>query len=625
MRYCLFLYCWVISYTPLIGQNYFGSGGNTSVTVTSSSTTTDNKWPNSAHHNNTIDGSGLNHEQMDAARFLSQASIGYDDSHITDVMNRGISGWIDHQINNVGTTDITSRLNSIWSFIKSINSEARRPGWVEFNYAWFDVIVQNPDLLRHRVATALTEILVISRNSEVGEYGDGMADYYDMLLQHAVGNYRDLLYDVSRHAMMGHYLSHANNPRSDTINGIHPDENYAREIMQLFSIGLIELNNNGTPKLDGQGNEIATYNNNDIKGLAKVFTGLGYADTVILHPDDLMYGACPRYFGMGLWRANVVEPMHMYNVDAGNSGDPCWIDTENMHEPGPKTFLGSTIPGGQSGLEDIDDAIDIIFNHPNVGPFLAYRLIQRMVKSNPSPAYVNRVANAFNGTGPYGAGRGNMASVVRAILLDEEARACYYQNDDSNARLREPLFRYTHFLRAVDKCNALNRYWNVNYGFYENTKQDIFASPSVFNFFLPTDRPNGDIDAQNLTAPEFKLHDSRTSVGYMNEARNLTSPWGSLMYTWLDLDPYQEGDGRCDDTDEVGWEISNLLPLAEDSEQYLNWLDEHILNGAMSKLTRETIRAAMNGYTVADSEYRENRISIGMHLALISPDYAITH
>jgi hypothetical protein len=288
-----------------------------------------------------------------------------------------------------------------------------------------------------------------------------------------------------------------------------------------------------------------------------------------------------------------------------------------QHEPGVKHLLnGYTVPNGQTGLQDINSAIDNLFNHPNVGPFIGYRLIQRLVKSNPSPAYIQRVASAFNGSPPYGTVRGDMKSVIKAILLDPEAREASYQLNPVNGRLKEPLFRYTHFVRSVDKYNPNGFYWNVNYGFYEDTKQDILASPSVFNFFLPDDTPKGDISAQGLVAPEFKLHDARTSIGYINNAYRWSQSWGDLGHTW---------EGDIMNNTEVNWVIDDLLPLADDSEALINWYDKHLLSGLMSDKTRKIMRQALNGYSanVSWHEHRQNRVRMGLYLALIAPEYSI--
>lgn len=604
--FCVVLNSLITAQTPA----YYGGGNSTGVTVTASSSFNDPTWPKTSAAINTVNSQGMLASYFDAARFLNQATIGFDSSEVQRVLNLTITGWIDDQfakpLNQV--EKMLPEIRNVFDILADTltamgyaNEIPRQPTWKHFNYAWWQVNASTDDYLRHRIACALSEILVISRNSDLGEYGEGLASYYDLFLTNAFGNYRDILYNVTLHPCMGFYLSHLNNPKTDEINNVHPDENFAREVEQLFSIGLYELNLDGSHKKQN-GQDIPTYDNGDIQEFAKIFTGLSIGAVVPALVAQDMYDNGNLYFGRGIWNADLTVPMIMYNA---------------QHEPGVKHLLnGYTVPSGQTGLQDINNAIDNLFNHPNIGPFIGYRLIQRLVKSNPSPAYIQRVATAFNGSGPYGTVRGDMKSVIKAILLDVEAREASYQLDDANSRLKEPLFRYTHFVRSVDKYNPNGFYWNVNYGFYEDTKQDIFASPSVFNFFLPDDTPNGDILNQGLVAPEFKLHDSRTSIGYINNVYRWSQSWGDLGHTW---------EGDIMNNTEVNWVIDDLLTIADDSETLINWYDKHLLSGMMSDKTRKIMRKSLNSYSANISwhEHRENRVRMGLYLALIAPEYSI--
>lgn len=540
-------------------------------------------------------------EAMEASRFLAQSTLGYDNSHIESVVNSGIENWIDNQI----TLNQSFIAPEVWTIYNTINASIIanggtidqfnfRPSWVDFNYAWWQVNLTNDDLLRHRVATALSEIFVISKNSDLGETGDGLGSFYDMLGTHAFGNYRDLLLDVSMHPCMGHYLSHLNNPKADPVNNTHPDENYAREIMQLFSIGLYELNQDGSRMLDLNGDFIPTYDQDDIKNFAKIFTGLGVAGTIPSPSDQNIY------WGRSIYGANMQIPMIMY---------------PSQHEPGPKYLLnGVTVPTGQAGLQDIEDAIDNLYNHPNVGPFIGYRLIQRLVKSNPSPAYVGRVSAVFANNG-FGV-RGDMAAVVKAILMDEEARDCSYQQLQSSSRLREPIVRYMHFARAVDKNNPNDYYWNVNESFYDGTKQDVLRSPSVFNFFLPDHAPVGDIDNADLVAPEFYIHNTRTSVGYVNEVNTWTSHWGFLLNTW---------EGEHMTVTQTEFDKTHYISMAAEPEILINELDRVFTHGTLSDRNRYIILDAIrkiNDYNSGD-DHLAYRVYLATYLIMISPDYAV--
>ncbi len=597
-----------LAFYQLAAQQYLGSGNHQGISVKSSSEYSDEDiWSDTAFATKTITGQGMNAEYYEAARLLEHASIGYHMSHIEDVVSLGIEGWIDDQIASdpeyiLPEFRVIEQIiaDSIYAETGDSSQIPRRQNWATFNYAWWQVNMTNDDLLRHKVATALSEFLVISRRSQLGDFGDGLSAYYDILLEHAFGNYEDLLYAISTNPCMAFYLTSINNPRTDSSRNIRPDENYAREFMQLFSIGLYELEQDGSRSVVN-GQEVPTYDQDDVREMSKIFTGLSYGDVIpnMYHPE--------AYWGMGIWNADVTVPCKMYDED---DPETMYID-EEQHEHGIKVILkNDTVPAGQTGLEDIADAIEIIFNHPNVGPFVSHKLIQRMIKSNPSPAYISRIAAVFNDNGS--GQRGDMAAVIKAILMDPEARECSYMSDDHNSRLKEPFLRYTHFARAVQKEAPNGFLWNINWNFTNEVKQSILASPSVFNFFLPDDTPNGPISGAGLVAPEFKLHDSRTSVGFINEVNSWTN-WRYLMTHW-------EFSSETD----VRWDIDELIPMIEDPEAYINWIDMRMMHGNMTDHTRSVLRMVMDGlnpYTA--NEYREWRVTMAMYMALISPDYAI--
>lgn len=594
-------------------QSYIGAGNNSQIKVYSSNEYQNPDWTKQAKAENTINAVGLDAQIMEASRFLSQATLGFDFSDIEEVVDLGIEGWIDNQM-QLATTEILPKTQQVWQQVidsttvnepAELNEDEFRPRWNDFNYAWWDLMMQNEDLLRHRVAVALSEIFVISIKSELSNFGDGLASYYDALSKNAFGNFENLLRNVSLHPCMGEYLSHYQNQKADPVNNIHPDENYAREIMQLFSIGLYELNPDGSRMLDNNGNFIPTYGQQDIKEFAKIFTGLSAADTV---PNP--YGSYELNFWRGTWTADFTKPMKMY---------------DEFHEPGPKYLLkGRVVPAGQTGLQDIDDAINNLYNHPNVGPFIGYRLIQRLVKSNPSPAYINRVTQVFNNDG---AGvRGNMAAVVKAILLDGEARACTFLQNENNSRLKEPLIRYTQFARAVNKFNPYDYYWNVNWNFRNDAGQGLFAAPSVFNFYLPNHSPIGDIADAGLVAPEYNLHNTRTAPGYLNNVHTWNVNWGRIMQTW-------EGWGRWDFIDEenhdngpteVKFDIAYYKELAKDPTAFINEMDRVFCHGSLSDHIKTVLKNTMDQLPPSDwHDHLEYRVYLAMYILLISPDYAV--
>ena len=591
-----------LSALSMTGQSFVGAGNDAGITIETSNEYQDIHWPTPAAGQNTVSGAGLLDIRFDAARFLTQATVGFEQSDVDAVINLGKEGWIDVQM-TIPAEKILPTLNEVFQIIgdsltKYGHEPPSRPDFHMFSYAWWEVNMKNADLLRHRVAQALSEILVVSQNSDLDRYGFGLASYYDIFVEHAFGNYRDILQEVTFHPVMGYYLSHANNPKSDTAIGRFPDENYARELKQLFTIGLFELNTDGSRKQSG-GTDIPTYDNDDVIEYSKIFTGLSYG---ALYPTS----NATLKFGINKNQTDMTVPMIMYDVDDPTTNN----DDEDQHEDGAKFLLGGqTVPPGQTGLKDIGDALDNLFNHSNVGPFLAYRLIQRLVTSNPSPAYVERIAQTFNNDG--NGVRGNLAAVVKAILMDEEAQDCSYRLDDSKSKLKAPLLRYTQFVRAVDKDAPSNYYWNNGKNYLRDAGQEVLSAPSVFNFYLPIDGPSGPIEDQGLVAPEFKLHDAKFSVGYINQIYDWTRNSNLLRISEREFN------------DETEWNIDNLLPLAEDIELYINWIDKNITHGRLSDGVRQVMRMALSSFAPTRNNYLEDRVRMGMYLALIAPGYNV--
>ncbi len=572
---------------------YLGAGQG-EIFVTASSELAIDQWNEKATAGKTINAAGLIDPQFQASRFLAQATFGADQRLIDQVVDLGMEVWIDQQLKIPPSSmlDALYRTNNevIDWFLANGGDPAEvegRPHGKIFNYAWWETNLSNEDLLRQRVAFALSEFFVISIQSDLEGYPDGLSSYYDILSKHAFGNYRDLLFDVSLHPCIGFYLSHLNNPKTNLEENTRPDENYAREIMQLFSIGLYELNDDGSRKKDANGNDIPTYGQSEIKEMAKVWTGLGISRIL---PD--MAEDTTTYFGQGLYASDLTKPMKMY---------------EEYHEPGEKIIVGGqVVPAGQSGMEDINDAIDILFNHPNVGPFLSRHLIQRLVKSNPSPGYIKRISSVFNDNSI--GERGDLGAVIKAILMDPEARNCSWTGMPESGRLREPFLRYTHFSRAMDLEQYYDRFWNIAWNYYQNTEQTVFGSKSVFNFFLPDFSPNGAIADRGLVAPEYQIHNSRTSLGYINEV-NRWAVWNAVMYSWEEDNPA------------VILNTENLKKYARDTEVLVNKLDMLLTHGQLTDRTRTIIKNALENMIFG--EFREDRVRLAIYLFMISPDYNV--
>lgn len=574
-------------------EDYIGGGHARDIKVISSSTKTEFPLDYEAGPESTVNGAGLDATLMEASRLLTQATLGADMKTIKSVAKTGIEPWIDDQLEKPASIYLDQvrdlfNVTNQWRLNHGSDSTDldERANWSHFMYAWWENNMFNDDLLRQRVALALSEILVTSVETDLSAFGEGVASYYDIFSKNAFGNYRDILKQVTYHPAMGFYLSHLNNPLTIPSENIHPDENYAREIMQLFTIGLYELNNDGSRKTDANGQFIPTYNNDNIKEMAKIFTGLGPGAIVpnewVTEPD----------FGYGIWITDMTKPMKMY---------PEW------HEPGSKTLLnGYTIPAGNTGDMDIELAIDHLFNHPNVGPFICTQLIQRLVKSNPSAQYIDRIASVFNNNG--NGVRGDLRSVVKAILTDSEARECDAINDPSNGKLKEPLLRFTQFARAVEKDQAYGNYWNIGYSFWRETGQMIMSSPSVFNFFLPAYQPVGPLAEAGLIGPEFQIHNTKTSVGYMNMVYYWTR-WEVLFENWFDENP------------NVSTDFYKLEPLARNPEVLLNYFDVLFTYGMLADESRKIIKETCNELIYND--FKHSRAALATYLLLISPDFNI--
>ncbi|MCP4416282.1 MAG: DUF1800 domain-containing protein, partial [Chloroflexi bacterium] len=351
--------------------------------------------------------------EQEASRFLAQATLGADLTLIQNVDSLGFEAWINQQF----TVSQSQLLNYLYAelYDEAEIGNGDSPQQELFRYALWQTTLTGSDLLRQRIALALSEIVVISTETDaIYNVANGASDWYDMLLRNAFGNFRTLLQDVTLHPLMGSYLSHAGNRKTDVAQNRFPDENYAREIMQLFTIGLFMLNDDGSLILDGENETIPTYDNSHITEFAKIFTGLQYdfdGDPHVWWTPDFESGWLNSY--------TAVRPMKMWDEE---------------HEPGSKTLLnGYVVPDGQTGMDDLNEALDHLFNHPNVGPFIGRQLIQRLVKSNPSAAYIGRVTAVFNNNG-FDV-RGDMQAIIKAILLDDEARNAIFITDPTHGKL----------------------------------------------------------------------------------------------------------------------------------------------------------------------------------------------
>lgn len=574
-----------------------------------------------------------------AARFLVQAGFGPDMAEIARVQSLGFEAWIDDQFTRpVGSHQ--PDMEAIDAQIRADNpTDPDARAWSDdYTVAWWNQAMKSgtaADPLRQRVAFALSQILVISdRVDAVGFYPIAMANYYDMLLDHAFGNYRDLLYRTTLHPCMGAYLSHLRNAPEDPANNLFPDENYAREIMQLFSIGLWRLEPDGTRTLDANGRPIPSYTNDDIRNFAKVFTGLtlkkigGSTDPQVRTADWYYWTDDESFEGT----------MEMWDLESWvYRADRSWItEPEYYHDRSAKTLLnGTVLPPNQRGLKDIADAIENLHAHQNTGPFISRLLIQRMVTSNPSPAYIGRVAAVFNANK---ASPQQMRAVVKAILLDPEARDPAKIADAEFGKQREPYLRIANMMKAFGAA-APNGKFELRY--LDNpTSQRPLHSPSVFNFYLPDYQPPGEMAARHLYGPEFQITTDITAISTPNYMLSSLSGWrewvnGSHTDNFYPGDfnlwgsYYDEGDPRHD-TDLVVPDYTAELALAADPAALLRRLDLLMTYGNLSPRQHQILREALERITQAThspsaypNDYLRMRVEMAVYLISVSPQFCI--
>jgi len=553
----------------------------------------------------TLSGQGFLPNATAASRFLSQASTGPTFEEIQALSTTGLEDWIDQQFAMSIGFNCTEKVEEITAIKNAglVNPSFTGPFRNFWDYAFWEYAHTSDDVLRQRVALALSEILVISQNSSFTDNAYAFSNYYDMLLEHAFGNYYDLLKAVTFHPAMGLYLTYMNNPKAhinDMGQQIYPDENYAREVMQLFTIGLCELEIDGTCKVDANGVPIPTYDNQDIAEFAKIFTGLTWGNSNRFPMDEFRF-------------ESIIFPLKMYN---------------EFHEEGPKILLnGTVIPQRNTvdGVADIEDALTNLFQHPNIGPFLGKLLIQRLVTSNPSPAYIERVAKAFYGESQYGATRGDMKAIIKAILLDEEARDCAVLSDDSFGKLREPFNRYLQLCRSFEVSNPNGHYRNAMNRIMAYFNQKPFTSPSVFNFFQADYQPIGPIEEANLVAPEFQITNSQTISGYMS-ALNL---W---LFRDLVVDDWGKGfEEERDPNNHSSLDFSAELQLTDDDQipALIERLDLILAHGALSQRSKDLIhRTVLEIDIIGDEELialrRNNRVKMVVFLIMSNPEYLIS-
>ncbi|WP_303827743.1 DUF1800 domain-containing protein [Asticcacaulis taihuensis] len=521
-----------------------------------------------------------NYAPADAARFLLQAQFAFKDTDLAALNAKGYDGWLTAQFNTPANQTGVAWMNAQGHNIPT--SDGNYFGSSPGDFMIWHALMTDTDQLRKRCALAVSEMMVASLNPLGGWWPSYViAGYWDTLNAHVFGNFRTLLEQVTLTPAIGAFLNTAGNLKEDPATGREPDENYAREVMQLFTIGLYELNIDGTPKTDLLGNKKETYTQSDISNLARVFTGYDWdwSKVTWTNVSWLDYDVPSTEFA--------TSPM-AFNAD--------------NHSMLEVKFLGVTIPANTPGPDALKIALDTLFNHPNVGPFFGRQMIQRLVTSNPSPAYVSRVAAKFNDNGS--GVRGDLKAVWRAILLDDEARTL--PTNSTAGKLREPMIRLAQFARTFDVYST-NGKWEIYdlSGSGWGIGQSPLRSPSVFNFFRPGYvPPQTAIAANGDVAPEFQLHNETTVAGFIN------------FFTSVMQDGY--GDVKPDYT--------AMMPNISNSQALLDWMNLHLSANQVSPATIALIKAAIDVHPIDASSTdfnKRDRICNCILLLMSCPEYLI--
>lgn len=531
----------------------------------------------------------------DAARFLTQATFGPTPADIAHLMAVGYGEWIDEQLGKPATLSEPT----VESVVNARTAGGQNVGQTQRLNRWFWQATYAPDQLRQRMAFALSQIFVVSdQSSAINQDVVPMAAYQDLLARDAFGIYRSLLGDVTYSPTMGKYLNTFRNVKPSSTTS--PDENYAREVMQLFSVGLIELNPDHSPMLSG-GLPIPTYDQTTITHTAKVFTGFTYSDAttnpVRFYSGGLTFAS--QYAPMACWGLELVPPLTTSQTQHDVTGDDGTTGT-------PKTVLGNqTIPSNQTCVLDLSDELDIISAHQNVAPFISRQLIQRFVSSNPSPAYIQRVATVFE------SGTGDLGDVIKAVLLDTEARTPpALANGDSYGKLREPILRLTALWRAFNaRAPAADAYGEIKMigggGFQGNFGQAPLESPTVFNFYLPDYQQPGTFTLNNLYSPELQITNESTAYTAANNYYNFTAN----AYQGMAAPP----------TDRPLIDLSALTINAGNPPVLVATVNADMLYGSMSASMQATlsgmIQFGLNGATAAEKAWS------AIYLTMLSPEY----
>ncbi len=560
---------------------------------------------------------GLKNRANAAARLLRQATFGANREAIVSLIAQGAPAWIEAQFAQPAVSHLATviadpvRISAPWDVVMpSI--------WKQY--------FEGDDQLRQRISFALSQIFVVSlSNNTLNDAPCGTAAYLDILNRNAFGNVRTLLKEITLNAAMGEYLSMRESAKADPLLQTQPDENYARELMQLFSIGTVMLNNDGTAKRDAHNATLPAYSEDTVKEFARALSGWTFAGQNQQNPN--------RWLNPDLWDADVnlraektcaawSAPMEPW-TEVFKSVDNKRYISGPAHDTGPKQLL--SYPGAphttlaayqepQALLEyvhsSLEKLIDNVFHHPNVGPFLVKQLIQRLVTSNPSPAYVDRVAQKFNDNGQ--GVRGDLKAVIRALLLDNEARSASLARQPTYGKLTEPVIRFVQMHRAFNALRPNGYRGLYNFSAPALLNQNPLRAPSVFNFYPPDYSPAGPLAQNGLLGPEFAITDSTSIAGFAD-----FSKWG--MIGGFDHSSSTPGNRMLPDT-------GFYLALATSPQELIDELDLLLCAGGMNATFKAQVVQSVSKVKASNpitAAQRAERLNMALWLIINSPDYSV--
>lgn len=557
------------------------------------------------------------------ARFLTQATFGPQPGQVSSLTGTSASSWFAQQL-ALEPTFVKPDFDDYLAIAEEIEEQEGEESGLMFaapSYVFWKQAIEAPDQLRLRTAFALSQILVVSdAGGEIlADVPESMVGYQDILRNHAFGNYRDLLEAITYNPAMGEWLTYMGNQKADETGRV-PDENYARELLQLFTVGIVELQPNGEPRLEN-GQPVELYSNQDVTGLARVFTGLDIAGLDRQQFPSLV-DAVGEVDDLG---ENFLRPMTFNDA---------------LHSEREKRFLNCSIPAGTRTLDSITQALDCIMAHPNVGPFVSRQLIQRFTTSDPSPAYVERVATAFD-TGTFvlpdgrrvGDGRkGDLPPTLAAILFDTEAQVDPALDNAQFGKIREPVLRFTHWARAFDVEASKPEYALelTDTSDPGALSQHPHRARSVFNFYRPGyTAPGTQSGALGMTVPELQIVNASSTTGYIN----FMSFWAFGGLGMLDQSEVEAELSELNipfNSAEVAraWrpDYATEAALANDAAALLDRLDRNLTYGTLSSATRASIENAVNQIPLdndSDDEGRELRVQLAVFLIMTSTDYLV--